>query len=702
MFRKLIKILPLIFICVLTGCAASSVNKYEDMTLWSVHEYESDKSMEQSSVPEEFDSYMISSHDKDIRIFSLTNNEKGFFDGVFDVFSVYTPSYTSYEEAVTAFDYFVNNLSEVGPYVIVAEKSSADTAIRLYLENIANKPCGERLISLYALMPGSENGDIQFLPINPVEETKKDEAESNPIYSLRFDQYKEYLAEGEGDNGRIVIHDAKYDEDEVLNSDAEIKYQYSTDLLTNIRRRNNNYHLLAGLSSPNKTQSADSFLKKSEEASDVEFVRKADGVNDAMLTVDYWIDKLKDPDKILMTKESIAKWNEMVIDSKNRDGIDFYRFFDGTSISLSKDELEKAVNELGFTESQLYRSNGEEITQEMIDEIALNKNLEGIKDENPIEYAVIVRKTDVRILPTDIIASTEADNDMYCEWQNSSATINEPAIIVHRSADNEWCYLYTRYCGGWVKDEDVAVFQNYQAWKKAMSPENFIVITEDNTTIDINTKEPSVSGLELFMADKFEVISKDELAMNEEDRVGYDCYAALIPTRNSYGNVKYVPTYISASKAHLGYLDYTNRNVLTQAFKMDGDRYGWGGMYRERDCSHVVEDIYRCFGFAFSRGGALSNTYIDTLYIKDMSDSAKIDMLKKIKPGSFLYFPGHIMLYVGVEDDTPYVISYTGSFFIDGEKIKIHGNFVSPLSLVRGNGRTWLDSLEKIKIMPEY
>ena len=48
-------------------------------------------------------------------------------------------------------------------------------------------------------------------------------------------------------------------------------------------------------------------------ASTAEFVRKADGVSDAMLTADYWIDKLKDPDKVLMTKESIAKWNEMVL-----------------------------------------------------------------------------------------------------------------------------------------------------------------------------------------------------------------------------------------------------------------------------------------------------------------------------------------------------------------------------------------------------
>ena len=51
----------------------------------------------------------------------------------------------------------------------------------------------------------------------------------------------------------------------------------------------------------------------------------------------------------------------------------------------------------------------------------------------------------------------------------------------------------------------------------------------------------------------------------------------------------------------VGYLSLTNEEIIKQAFKCLGDRYGWGGMLESRDCSSYIREVYRCFGWILPR-----------------------------------------------------------------------------------------------------
>jgi cell wall-associated NlpC family hydrolase len=44
------------------------------------------------------------------------------------------------------------------------------------------------------------------------------------------------------------------------------------------------------------------------------------------------------------------------------------------------------------------------------------------------------------------------------------------------------------------------------------------------------------------------------------------------------------------------YLPLTRANVIRQAFKFLGERYGWGHSFNARDCSGFTNDVYRSFG----------------------------------------------------------------------------------------------------------
>ena len=86
-----------------------------------------------------------------------------------------------------------------------------------------------------------------------------------------------------------------------------------------------------------------------------------------------------------------------------------------------------------------------------------------------------------------------------------------------------------------------------------------------------------------------------------------------------------------------------------------------------------------------------------------MSDVQKGEILRLTPPGSILFFPGHIMIYLGEEDGNYYVISATGSYkpasAISEEVITFHSVLVNDLNVQRKNGNTWLKSLKSCKIL---
>ena len=50
-----------------------------------------------------------------------------------------------------------------------------------------------------------------------------------------------------------------------------------------------------------------------------------------------------------------------------------------------------------------------------------------------------------------------------------------------------------------------------------------------------------------------------------------------------------------------GYLPYTPRTVIFQAFKLLHSPYGWGDMYGEQDCSRFIQLVFSTVGIQFPR-----------------------------------------------------------------------------------------------------
>ncbi len=190
-------------------------------------------------------------------------------------------------------------------------------------------------------------------------------------------------------------------------------------------------------------------------------------------------------------------------------------------------------------------------------------------------------------------------------------------------------------------------------------------------------------------------------------KVEENAYQVLIPICDSQGYLVRQQGYVQKNQASAGYLPYTARNILQQAFEMLNAPYGWGGMYGEQDCSRFIQQVFATVGVNFPRNSADQVMVGKQVAEFDPNTSAeiKIRSLDRAIGGiTTLYLKGHIMLYLGKAGLLPYAIHETWAYRVpDGDQeliYKINRVAVSDLDLGIGSrSGSLLERLRSIRMV---
>src|SRR3546814_16455484 len=79
---------------------------------------------------------------------------------------------------------------------------------------------------------------------------------------------------------------------------------------------------------------------------------------------------------------------------------------------------------------------------------------------------------------------------------------------------------------------------------------------------------------------------------------------------NDDGSLRIVPALLPrTADVSADYLPLTHANLIRQAFKFLGERYGWGHSYGTRDCSGFVSEVYRSFGLQDRKSTRLNSSH---------------------------------------------------------------------------------------------
>ena len=255
--------------------------------------------------------------------------------------------------------------------------------------------------------------------------------------------------------------------------------------------------------------------------------------------------------------------------------------------------------------------------------------------------ALTLRALNIRALPTNkplLLDPKKAGEGFPFDYlQNSTIAPNKPLFITHYSKDKAWAHVVSSFTYGWVKTNDIAILKKEQTrlWQQAKQ----IFITKD--------------GIPLY-SQKGAYLYKAKLGMMLPlIRETKDYYIVLAIAKYKMQKSLFVQAKISKEDAHKEVLNFNEKNVINILEQLSLSKYGWGGVYNQRDCSSTMRDFFAPFGIWLPRNSYQQSKVGTVIHLEGLSDSEKITLIKVrgVPYRTLLYKKGHIVLYVGTHKD---------------------------------------------------
>lgn len=438
-------------------------------------------------------------------------------------------------------------------------------------------------------------------------------------------------------------------------------------LLLLVTCRHKHYDLAAPVNTPNTTQE--------------------------MKTAGFWITKIKEPDKVILDEEGIKAFNLKVEKELKltTDPLTWPAQYNGKELKAT---LTKDLQDL--SKRKLYTANGKAAGEDFYQPIQKNFNLEGINEKGDARYAFLVYSDDQRVLPTDLALTQEPRDLEFDEVQNSSLDIGTPLLVLHESADGNWVYAQTFSSNGWFKKENVA-FCDLSEFKAMLPKDNFLVVTSGKADIFLDQGLKEHYGY-VRMGAKF----------NFEETADPKVFVIIIPAKAQGGRLIAQKGYIKRQDVNIGYLPYTQRNIIEQAFKLLNSPYGWGGKNGEQDCSSYIQEIFMTVGLNLPRSSSAQGTV--GMAFKGFKqglgtvEKQKLIAQEAVAGVTILQMNGHVALFLGMHTNNAYIIHETHGY---GQRITngditwvVNRVIVSDLDLGKGSKKgTLLSRIVNIRLI---
>lgn len=432
-----------------------------------------------------------------------------------------------------------------------------------------------------------------------------------------------------------------------------------------------------------------------------QYDNKVPKLNATMVTPDYWVDKLNTAHKIIMNEKQIKKYNRLAISKCNK-------LFDlkNYKLAMSNVEVKQLISKLSKPPRGESFKNGKKLDKDYFNKIAENLNLNNIPSVVKVKFGITVKRTVMNSYPTFDQVFEEADDYEFGRLIETAVYPLEPVAIIHTSKDQKWFLAQSYNYLAWIPADAVAIGKRSEIFQ-VLDRKKFLVVTGKKVFTVFEPLCKSISELQLDMGVKIPLASKNEIPDEIDGQAPAGNYVVKLPVRKTDGSLEWKLGLISWSDdVNMGYLAYTQENIIKQAFKFIGQRYGWGGMFNARDCSSFIQDNLRTMGLILPRNaGEQGKLALGDAYIlkENMSLQERINVFKKIPPATPVYMGGHAMMYIGCADNDYFIIHDFIKLRTKNKNGKMNSYktrsvYVTPLlSTYLSSGKTYMEGLYTAK-----
>lgn len=426
------------------------------------------------------------------------------------------------------------------------------------------------------------------------------------------------------------------------------------------------------------------------------------GVEPAQLDPQYWVQRQPDAARVILDAAAVAKQNARLhaLDKSLYD-------LDALPASLARAQVEQWVRGLSTPPDRpLYDEHGSTVPAATLAAVIDNANLDAVPDAHDTRFGLVVRRADLRTFPATLrVFSSTGDHDID-RFQESGLFPGDPVAIAHESRDGRWWFVVNTRYAAWIEKRFVAIGPK-DAVLGYTRKTPYRIVTGAKAYTVFTPEQPAVSELQLDMGVRVPVLADWPPSDPVNGQHGYTAHVIELPVRNDDGSLRFVPALLPLREAsHADYLPLTKGNLITQAFRFLGERYGWGHSYNGRDCSGFVSEIYRSMGVELprnTRDQAVSPALDRIAFSAKDGRARRMAIVRELQTGDLVYIPGHVMMVIGQVDGEPYVIhDTTGLSWRDSDgtahRAKTNGVTVSPLTpLMFDASQSYVDRITSIQ-----
>ncbi|MBF1682618.1 MAG: SH3 domain-containing protein [Selenomonas artemidis] len=310
-----------------------------------------------------------------------------------------------------------------------------------------------------------------------------------------------------------------------------------------------------------------------------------------------------------------------------------------------------------------------------------NRSYDAVPAVVQVRYAVAAQRTDVRLLPTAEGWYDEPGDVNYDALQGTVLDPGEAVLILHTSADGSHGFVMTRDYLGWVRMDHLARTDR-RSWLRFADPEEYFTVTAASLAL------PAGDAALLYQ-------------LGARIPAGRGTERGLIPVRDTAGHLIVRDIPLPHQGLYRGALPPTRNHLIQLAFAPLGTEYGWGGLQGGMDCSSYVQNIYRAMGIFLPRDADVQEHALGQIAMTGGAEQRRA-RLGEMPPGTLLFRPGHVMLYLGMDRaGEPLVIHDISSYYEDGTKRYIRRVVASDLNFLNARGTAALDTLTHIgQVLP--
>ncbi len=431
------------------------------------------------------------------------------------------------------------------------------------------------------------------------------------------------------------------------------------------------------------------------------------GLREAYLAPGFWAQRAPNADQPILDRAGIAAQNARMR-AEDRSIHDLRAL----PTQLPRAQVLAAIETLStWPAKPLYGADGQGISAAQRGATVANLALDAVPAQRPLQYGLVTHRAALRAFPTTLrVFTTQGDTDID-RFQESALFPGDAIAVLHESADGHWLFITSERYSAWIEKRFVGLGDAATVLGYAQRGP-YRVITGATAFTAPTPEEPRVSRLQLDMGVRLPVIADWPQDKTVNGQQAHAAYVVQLPVRNDDGGLALVPALLPrAQDSAADYLPLTPRNLITQAFKFLGERYGWGHDYDTRDCSGFVSEIYRSFGVLVPRNTSAQavSPALDRIAFDPKDGQAKrTAAVEQLQVGDLVYIPGHVMVTLGHLDGRTWMIHDTagGSWFgADGTRVQAHLNGVSvtPLEpMMASDTVSYIDRITNIqRIRPQ-